>query len=64
MKISPLLVTAVVGKPSEESIAPRFSVSRTMWAMWRVFYRRDRSRHPIAWLPRRVRKQSQLRLGF
>ncbi|CBY12472.1 unnamed protein product [Oikopleura dioica] len=29
MKISPLLVTAVVGKPSEEGIAPRFSVSRT-----------------------------------
>nr|CAC83959.1 Oikosin 6A protein [Oikopleura dioica] len=30
MKISPLLVTAVVGKPSEEGIAPRFSVSRTI----------------------------------
>ncbi|CBY41736.1 unnamed protein product [Oikopleura dioica] len=30
MKISPLLVTAVIGKPSEEGIAPRFSVSRTI----------------------------------
>ncbi|CBY43518.1 unnamed protein product [Oikopleura dioica] len=30
MKISPLLVTAVVGKPSEEGIAPRFSASRTI----------------------------------
>nr|CAC83962.1 Oikosin 6D protein [Oikopleura dioica] len=29
MKISQLLVTAVVGKPAEEGIAPRFSVSRT-----------------------------------
>ncbi|CBY15112.1 unnamed protein product [Oikopleura dioica] len=27
MKISPLLVTAVVGKPAEEGIAPRFSTS-------------------------------------